>query len=136
MAVLEDKRFSSVCVGMQSIAYVTENVEAVLAKTKLTQADMHVLAEYARATCSGYCAGCANICNSALPDVPYVNDVMRYLMYYNSYGEQDRARELFAQIPAGVRKKLLSTDYGFAEARCPQHLPIREFVAEAVGKLA
>ena len=76
------------------------------------------------------------LCDSALPDTPYVSDIMWYLMCYNSYGEQDRARELFAQIPGKVRNKLLRTDYKLAEARCPQHLPIGELVAEAVERLA
>ncbi|MHC4692642.1 MAG: aldo/keto reductase, partial [Planctomycetota bacterium] len=66
----------------------------------------------------------------------YVSDIMRYLMYYNSYGDRDGARSLFAQIPASVRNKLLDIDYKHAEARCPQHLPISNLVAEAVGKLA
>ncbi|GAH59663.1 unnamed protein product, partial [marine sediment metagenome] len=76
------------------------------------------------------------ICDSALPDSPCVSDIMRYLMYYNSYGEQDKAKELFAKIPRKVRNKLLTTDYTLAEARCPQHLPIAKLVAEAVSKLA
>lgn len=135
-AVLEDKRISSVCSRMGNIATLTENVAAVLDKTKLAQADMQALREYAAATCSGYCAGCAHICDAALPNTPYVSDVMRYLMYYNSYGEQNRAKELFAQIPTAVRNKLLSTDYSLAEARCPQHLPIAELIKEAVTKLA
>jgi len=135
-AILADKRFSSACVGMKSIALLTENVAAVLDKTKLTQADTKVFKEYARATCSGYCAGCGHICNSAMPDVPYVSDIMRHLMYYNSYGEHQEARELFAKIPGTVRGKLLSANYSPAEARCPQHLPIGKLVAEAVGKLA
>ena len=135
-AVLDDKRFGSACVKMESVARLTENVAAVLDKTKLTKADIEAFAEYARATCSGYCAGCADICDSALPDMPYVSDIMRYLMYYNSYGEQAEARELFAQIPGKVRTKLLSIDYSLAEARCPQRMPIGELVAEAVSKLA
>lgn len=133
--VLEDKRFSSACVGRGSVAHLLLNVAAVLDKTKLTQADIAVLREYAQVTCSGYCAACAEICDSVLPNVPCVSDIMRYLMYYNSYGEQDRARELFAKIPGNVRNRLLSTDYSLAEARCPQHLPIGELVAEAVSKL-
>jgi predicted aldo/keto reductase-like oxidoreductase len=134
-AVLQDKRFTAVCVGMKNIRELTSNVAAALDKTKLTQADTQALTEYAQATCDGYCAGCANICNSALPDTPYVNDIMRYLMYYKSYGEHDEARKLFAQIPAKVRSKLLSTDFSRVEARCPQHLPIGNLIAEAVGKL-
>ncbi len=134
-AVLQDKRFSSACVGMESVSILTENVAAALDKTKLTAADMAVFKEYAEATCSGYSAGCAYICDSALPDVPYISDIMRYLMYYNSYGEQAEAKRLFTQIPTGVRNKLLNMDYTLAEARCPQRLPIRELITEAVSIL-
>jgi len=134
--VLQDKRINSACVGMNNVALLTSNVAAVLDKTTLTQADIEAFKQYARATCSGYCAGCANICDSALPQTPYVSEIMRYLMYYNSYAEKDRARKLFAQIPAQARNKLLSADYDLAEARCPQHLPIAKLMAEAVSKLA
>jgi len=134
--VLQDKRFSAVCVGMRSIAHLTANIAAALDKTKLTRADISALRDYARASCSGYCAGCTHICDSVLPELPYIGDVMRYLMYYNSYGEKEMARELFAEIPPNVRSKLLDTDYRLAEARCPQHLPIAKLVAEAVSKLA
>jgi aryl-alcohol dehydrogenase-like predicted oxidoreductase len=134
--VLQDKRFSSVCVGMQNIALLNTNIDAVLNESKLTQADIEALNKYARATCSSYCAGCADICDSALPNVPYVSDIMRYLMYYNSYGQHDRARKLFAQIPANVRNRLLTTDFSPAETRCPQHLPLTKLITEAVTKLA
>ncbi|MHC4489724.1 MAG: aldo/keto reductase [Planctomycetota bacterium] len=134
--VLQDKRFSAVSVGMQNISLLTTNVDAVLNKTKLSNADIEAFKEYAQATCSTYCAGCAYICDSTLPDTPYISDIMRYLMYYNSYGDRDRAREFFAQIPARVRNRLLSTDYSLAETHCPQHLPIAKLVAEAVSKLA
>ncbi len=134
--VLDDKRFSSACVGRGSIPELYLNVAVTLDKTKLSQADIKVFTEYARATCSSYCAGCAHICNSALPSMPYVSDVMRYLMYYNNYGEKENARQLFTKIPANARNKLLTIDYSLAEARCPQHMPIAKLMAEAVGKLA
>jgi predicted aldo/keto reductase-like oxidoreductase len=134
--VLADERISSAPVQMENTKIIAQNVAAVLDKTELTQADREVFREYAAATCSGYCAGCAEICDAALPDLPYTSDIMRYLMYYNSYGDTDRARELFAQIPVEVRSKLLSADYSTAEARCPQRMPIGKLVAEAVGKLA
>jgi predicted aldo/keto reductase-like oxidoreductase len=133
---VDDERFSSACVQMENTNVLTQDVAAVLDKTKLTQADKDVLNEYAQATCSGYCAGCGHICDTALRDTPYVSDIMRYLMYYNSYGDKERARQLFAQIPGNVRKRLLNLDYRLAEARCPQHLPISRLVTEAVNKLA
>ena len=134
--VLEDKRISSACVGRDNLAHLTLNIAAVLDKTEITQADMEVFKKYAQATCSGYCAGCANICDSALPDAPYISEIMRYLMYCNSYGARQEAKQLFAKIPGNVRNRLLGTDYSSAEARCPQHLPIGKFIAEAVNKLA
>jgi len=133
--VLEDKRFASACVGMKNVSVLNSNLAAAFDKTKLTQADREVFRQYAEATCDGYCAGCAYICDSALPDVPYISDIMRYLMYHNSYGEQAEAKRLFAQIPAGVRNKLLDMDYTLAEARCPQRLPIHELITEAVSVL-
>ena len=134
--VLQDKRISAAPVQMENIKVLTQNVAAVLDKTKLTQTDMDIFREYAHATCTEYCAGCAHICDTALPHIPYVSDIMRYLMYYNSYGDCNRARELFAQIPAKVRNKLISTDFSLAEIRCPQHLPIGRLVTDAVNKLA
>jgi len=135
-AVLEDKRITAACIRMENVTLLRSDVAAVLDKTSLTQADADILRKYAAAACSGYCAGCAHICDAALPDTPYTSEVMRYLMYYNSYGQRQEARELFAQIPSGVRNKLLSVDYGPAEALCPQHLPIGKLITEAVSKLA
>jgi predicted aldo/keto reductase-like oxidoreductase len=134
--VLQDKRISTAAVQMESVAVLTANVAAALDKTELTEADKEVFKEYTQATCSGYCAGCAHICNEAVPQVPYVSDVMRSLMYCNSYGDIQLARQSFAQIPADVRNRLTSTDYSPAEARCPQRMPIGKLIAEAVSKLA
>ncbi len=134
--VLEDERFTAAAVGMDDLDVLAENVAAAVDRTKLTEADKAVLREYARATCNMYCAGCSDICNAAVPDVPFVNHIMRYVMYHDSYGQHARARELFARIPADVRSRLFSTDYSLAEARCPQRLPIGRIVAEAVSKLA
>ena len=135
-AVLADERISSACVGMKNMTLLTSNIAAVFDKTEFTDEDMKVFRKVSQETSSGYCAGCASICDSALPDVPCVSDVMRYLMYYNSYGAKDDARRLFAQIPAEIRSRLLSTDYSLAEARCPQRLPIARLMAEAATTLA
>ena len=120
---------------MEYVVLITSNVAAVLDKTELSRADFDIFREYAQATCSGYCGGCASICESAVPDVRCISEIMRYLMYHNSYGRKAEAKELFAQIPADVRNKLLKIDYSRAAARCPQHLPIAKLITEAVSKL-
>ncbi len=134
--VLEDKRIAVACVGGDNITHLTMNIAAVLDRTQLTMADKDIFKDYAQATCSGYCAGCSNICDLAMADKLYINEVMRSLMYYNSYGLHDQARQTFAQIPSEARNRLLNIDYTAAEHRCPQHLPIARLVTEAVSKLA
>jgi aryl-alcohol dehydrogenase-like predicted oxidoreductase len=134
--VLEDKRISTACVGLGNVALLTSNVAAALDRTKLTRADRRTFSRFARATRAGYCAGCAKNCDAALPDAPYVGNVMRYLMYYNSYGDRERGREMFARIPDRIRARLPHLDYRPAELQCPQGMPIGRLVAEAVSKLS
>jgi predicted aldo/keto reductase-like oxidoreductase len=134
--VMDDKRFAATCITMQSVALLTTNVAAVLDKTKLSGVDKSVLAEFAEQTCSGYCAGCGYLCDRTVAGAPYVSDVMRYLMYCNSYGDEQKARELFSEIPVAAREKLAKADFSVAERRCPQGLPIGAFVKEAIDKLS
>lgn len=133
--VLEDKNIAAVCVGRENIEHLRKNVAAALDKTELTLMDKEILGTYASQTCSGYCAGCANICDSVAAGVP-VSDIMRYLMYYNSFGDVQTARQLFAQIPQQTRSILLTADYAQVESQCPHRLPIGRLMREAADKLA
>jgi uncharacterized protein len=135
-ALLEDKRFASAAVGMRTIAQIESCAAAAMDKTQLTDAHWQALDEYAQATCDNFCAGCNHICASALPDTGGAGDIMRYLMYSRSYGDHDRARALFARIPADVRRRLRDADFTLAEARCPQHIAIGRLVEEAFRHLA
>ncbi|TFG44696.1 MAG: aldo/keto reductase, partial [Candidatus Brocadiia bacterium] len=132
--VLDDQRISSACVGVTNVSIMSSNVSAVLDKKKLSQRNKDAFAEYAQAGCSGYCAGCAEICDSVL-GMPYVSDVMRYLMYYKSYGDKKMAMELYSRIPRPIRESFCGIDYSKAEEACPQGLPIAKLMAEAVQKL-
>jgi predicted aldo/keto reductase-like oxidoreductase len=131
-AVLDDKRISTVCSSMSSISMLMTNIAGVLDRVSLTAEDKTVLNRYAQATCSGYCAGCGQICEQAASNVP-VSDIMRAMMYHNSYGDKAGAREVFAQIPAEIRSRLLSVDYSAAEARCPNRMAIGRIVADAAA---
>ncbi|MGA2092112.1 MAG: aldo/keto reductase, partial [Sedimentisphaerales bacterium] len=130
--VLDDKRISTVCSSMATTSMLMTNIAAVLDKTSLTAEDKNVFNQYAQETCTGYCAGCSHICGPLAAGVP-VSDIMRALMYHNSYGDKAGAKEVFAQIPAEIRNRLLSVDYSAAEARCPNRMPIGRIVADAVA---
>jgi hypothetical protein len=134
--VLQDERICSACVGMTNVSLLTLSVAAVLDKTKLSQSDLEFMNNHAKQTCSGYCAGCANLCASAAPQMPYISDVMRSLMYHKNYGNKTMAKELFASIRGKVNGPIGSIDYRAAEAVCPNGIKIGKLMVEAEKLLA
>jgi predicted aldo/keto reductase-like oxidoreductase len=132
MAVWQNPDIASICSQMPNMTILKANVGAALNRTDLSREDMGWLHRYARKTHSNYCAGCTNICESAVePDVP-IGDVMRYLMYYRSYGEYDYAAVRFRTIPENIRLKMADLDYSAAEQKCPQKMAIGKLMREAV----
>jgi hypothetical protein len=130
-AVWENPKIASICSQMPNLKILMSNVAAALDKTKLSADDMDLLEHYARETFTGYCAGCTHICESACGEKTPIGDTMRYLMYYNSYGECDRARALFAKLPMDTKTRMSTLDYSLAERRCPQGIPIGRLMKEA-----
>ena len=123
-AVWQNNHIASICSEMDNLTILMTNVAAALDRTELSSQDMRLLEQYAYETASTYCAGCAQICESAVEgDVP-INDVMRYLMYSRSYRNQEQSRSLYNKISKKTRNRLATTDYSLAEQRCPQGMPI------------
>ena len=135
-AVWENPKIASICSQMPNLTIVMANVAAAVDKTSLSAEDKSLLERYACETASGYCAGCTRICQAALAAPVPVGDVMRYLMYYHDYGDRDRARALFAELPAETRSRLRQVDYSSAEERCPQKIAIGRLMREAGRILA
>jgi predicted aldo/keto reductase-like oxidoreductase len=107
-----------------------------LNRTDLSRGDTGWLHRYARETRSDYCTGCTDICESSVkPNVP-IGDVMRYLMYFRSYGEFDYAAVRFKTIPETIRRQMADLDYSSAEQRCPQNMAIGQLMREAVKELS
>ncbi len=135
-SVLQDSRICSACVTMKSVATLTSNVAAVLDKTELSQSDLEFMDSYAKQTCSGYCAGCANLCAAAVPQMPYVSDVLRSLMYHRRYGDTRIAKEVFSEVAGLVNGSIGSFDYCPAEKVCPNGISIGSLMRDAEKLLA
>jgi hypothetical protein len=60
-----------------------------------------------------------------------IPDVLRYMMYHNSYGKTDYARRLFRELPENMRNSLASRDYSPAERACPRNIEIGKVMREA-----
>ncbi len=134
--VWENPNIASICSAMSNMTILKANVDAALNKNQLSGADRQRLQQYAQYTAPGYCAGCSQICESAVNyDVP-ISDILRLAMYYNSYGDSNTALRLFSELPANVRSNIFRADYSKAEKVCPQNIQIGKLLKQTCDDLA
>jgi len=122
--VWENSNIASICSAMPNMTILQANVAAALNKNKLSLKDKQLFEQYAQKTASGYCVGCADICESAVDFRVPISDVLRCSMYYNSYGDRDKALALFNTLPTDQKTNICKIDYSVAEKNCPQKIQI------------
>jgi predicted aldo/keto reductase-like oxidoreductase len=134
-AVWEDKRITTCVSEMTNLAMLKDNVSAATDGVPLSGRDKKMLDNLAQNNHNLYCRGCMR-CESVLGPDSSVPDVLRYMMYYNSYGKTNDARRLFRELPEIVRNSLASRDYSLAERICPNHVEIGRAMRQAAILLA
>jgi predicted aldo/keto reductase-like oxidoreductase len=135
-SVWENPAIASICSHMPNMKLMQANVAAAVNKTTLSSyKDKQLMAQYTGETSSAYCTGCAELCEKAIADAVPISDIMRYLMYYCNYGDQQQAIRLFNDLPLATRKRLMQVNYSKAEQCCPQGMPIGLLMRKAVAKL-
>jgi len=134
-AVWEDSRISSICSQMPNSTLLVANVAAALDRKSLAAKDKELLRQYACETASDYCAGCGDICESAIKGNVPISDIMRHLMYKRSYTDRDVAGTADRTLSVDI-KQMASLDFSAAEKRCPQKMAIGHLIKEAAGLLS
>ncbi|MES0397744.1 MAG: aldo/keto reductase [Syntrophobacteria bacterium] len=133
--VWENPNIASICSAMPNMTILQANVAAALNKNKLSLRDKELFEQYAQKTAGGYCAGCADICESAVDFRVPISDVLRCSMYYNSYGDRDKALALFNALPTEQKRNISKTDYSKAEKKCPQKIQIGKVLKKIYADL-
>jgi predicted aldo/keto reductase-like oxidoreductase len=134
-AVWADDRLTAAVSEMDNLDKIRENVAAAVDKTKLTAAEWEALWKYAANTRSITCDGCDHICGAAVDAPVDIGATLRYLMYHDTYGKRDRARELFRELPAEARS-FSHVDFSAARAACPHGLDLERLMKRAAAVLA
>jgi predicted aldo/keto reductase-like oxidoreductase len=133
--VWENPNIASICSAMPNMTILQANVAAAVNKKKISSGDKNRLEQYAQLTAPGYCAGCANICESAVElDIP-ISDILRCSMYHHSYGDREKALTLFNALPAETKANILKADYSEAEKYCPQKIQIGKVLQKTIKDL-
>ena len=96
-----------------------------------TADDVALLEKYDALVSQSYCRPGCGACLSHCPNDLPIDDVLRYRMYFESYGREKEAMRLYAALDPGRRADhCASCDAPCAKA-CPFEIPIRERMAEA-----
>ncbi|HIL98806.1 MAG TPA: 4Fe-4S dicluster domain-containing protein, partial [Pseudomonadales bacterium] len=100
----------------------------------LTKNDVAVLDNYdeliAGTHCFAHCGECLDSCPVSLP----INDILRQRMYFEDYGDQKQAIELYAALDKKADACL--TCAAPCEAACPEGIPIKDRMLGAHEKLS
>jgi predicted aldo/keto reductase-like oxidoreductase len=95
--------------------------------------DLALLEKYDRLASAEYCRpGCGECLDSCPHDVA-VNDVLRYAMYYDTYGQQREATRLYERMAdeVGHGTEVCVGCSAPCESACPQDIPIRNKLVRA-----
>jgi len=133
--VWEDERITTCLSEMTNLTMMKANVAAAADGVQLSHKDTQILHDLAQNYRNLYCQGCMR-CESAMDSESRIPDVLRFLMYYHSYGKTDDARRLFRLLPATVKASLSSRDFSPAERACPNKIEIGNAMRRAAQILA
>ncbi|MEO1170815.1 MAG: aldo/keto reductase [Myxococcota bacterium] len=129
-AVWADSRITAAVSHMQNMDQLRENIAAALDRSKLGAREVEELERYAQATRSLTCDGCDHICNPAVDADVRIGSTLRFLMYHDVYGEPEKARELFAQLP-DTQRQIQGVDFSGANQACPHGVDVAALMQRA-----
>jgi uncharacterized protein len=127
--VLSNQDVSGLVVSINSLTQIDEYLHA--SGQPLQRADIALLEKYDRLVANTYCRpGCGD-CLPACPyDIP-IDDVLRYAMYYENYGQQRVAMEEYSHVPSARRASQCVDCKAPCEQACPFGVPIKEKLLRA-----
>lgn len=123
-----------VSITMRNVEMIDEYV-AVSGRPELTPEEKKALKGYGMLLDPDYCRpGCAG-CVAACPNGVPIADILRYRLYFGSYGEEKHAMSLYRKLPRERSAARCASCGGPCEANCPHHLAIRSKLLAAHEEL-
>ncbi|HER42870.1 MAG TPA: hypothetical protein ENO08_00225 [Candidatus Eisenbacteria bacterium] len=132
--MLAQPNIDTITITMRTIEDIDEYV-AASGRPALSPEEEKTLKGYGslldRDYCRPGCSGCMNAC-------PYgvrIPDILRYRLYFNNYGREKYAMELYGKLPRARSAALCADCSGVCEISCPHGLAIRRKLISAHGEL-
>lgn len=122
-AVWEDKRIAAAVSHMVDVKQLKENIAAAIDKRQLGLNERDAVRRYAATTRPYACDGCEHLCGAAVVAPVRIATTLRCLMYHDSYGDTEKARRVFSELPAEARR-LEGVDFSAASRACPNGIDL------------
>jgi len=127
--VLSNENVSGLVVSINSLGQIDEYLHA--SGQPMQQADVNLLEKYDRLVTNDYCRPGCGACLSSCPSNMPIDDVLRYAMYYENYGQQRLAMEKYARLARLYNVSQCAECTAPCEQTCPFQIPIKEKLQHA-----
>ena len=127
--VLSNQDVSGLVISINSFTQIDEYLHA--SGLPLEQADADLLEKYDRLIAKEYCRPGCDACLSSCPSEMPIDDIFRYAMYYENYGQQRVGMEEYARIPVAHNASQCVDCRAPCEHACPFEIPIKEKLLRA-----
>ncbi len=121
--VLTNEDVSGLVVSINSLSQIDEYLHA--SGQPLQQTDLHLLEKYDRLVSNDYCRPGCGACLSSCPAEMPIDDILRYAMYYENYGQQRLGMEKYARVLQTRALSQCTECTAPCEQACPFGLPIK-----------
>ena len=133
-SIWQNPYLTSICSLMPNSTILQSNAKAAVGEEPLNPEIVNSLVDFANTTGMHFCRRCG-ICETTNTDQIPIFSIIEMLMYSRGYGMTDWASQMFVKIPKEIRNKIASSDYSSAEKKCPQNIPIAQYMNEAYLEL-
>jgi predicted aldo/keto reductase-like oxidoreductase len=132
--MLAQPNIDTINITMRTYDDIDEFV-AASGKPKPTPGESKALGEYGMLLDRDYCRPGCGACQGACPAGVPIHDILRYRLYFHSYGSEKYAMGLYAALPSGKRANQCLSCAGPCMDSCPYRIPIRRKLVDAHSEL-
>jgi len=133
--MLAQRNISTIAITMSTYEQIDEYV-AASGKPRLSPEEKGVLEEYGLLLSRDYCRPGCDKCLDACPEGLPIPDILRYRLYFETYGREKYAMGLYSALPGSKRASGCDSCDGQCDRFCPYQVPIRKKLMEAHHELS
>lgn len=132
--MLAQPNLDTICISMNTMDDIDEFV-AASGETDMSSQERRVMEGYCSLLDRDYCRPGCDGCQSACPRGVPIHDILRYRLYFNNYGREKYAMQLYRRLPESRRAGGCASCSGPCVSSCPYGLDVRAKLVRAHSEL-